>query len=64
MITYTSHGTHCRICNRLARTAYAKVKETGHAHHETICRGNTIHHAASINNGKNNRTTGDRKDTQ
>ena len=64
MTTYTSHGTHCDTCNRLADTAHAKVAETGRAYHETVCIGDSMHHTASINNGKNNRTTGDGKDTQ
>lgn len=64
MTTYMSHGTHCDTCNHLAHTAHTTAVETGRAYHETVCIGNTIHHTASINNGKTNRTTGDKKETK
>lgn len=59
MTTYTSHGTHCDTCNRLADTAHAKAKETGKLYTETTYEGGSSHHIASLDNGKNNRITGD-----
>lgn len=59
MTTYTSHGTHCDTCNRLADTAHAAVKETGRPYTETTYIGSTTHHVASSNNGINKRITGD-----
>lgn len=59
MTTYTSHGTYCHECNRLAETAHAKAKETGRPYTEAVYADNTSHHVTSLDNGKNKRITGD-----
>lgn len=64
MTTYTSHGTHCDTCNRLAHTAHAKAAETGRLYTATTYIDNSSHHVMSLDNGKNERITGDSKDTQ
>lgn len=64
MSIYTSHGTHCDTCNRLARTAHARAVETGRLYTATTYIDNSSHHVMSLDNGKNERITGDGKDTQ
>lgn len=59
MTTYTSHDTLCTVCNRLARITQQEAAITGRAQHRIVSRGNKLHVAATINNGKTNRTSGD-----
>lgn len=59
MTTYTAHGTYCRECNRLARTAHAKAVETGYLYTATTYIDSSTHHVMSLDNGNNKRITGD-----
>ena len=64
MTTYTTHGTYCRECNHLARLAHAKAAETGRLYTATTYIDNSSHHVMSLDNGKIDRITGDRKETE
>ena len=63
MTTYTSHGTYCHECNRLAHIAHAKAVETGRLYTGTTYIDNSSHHVMSLDNGKIDRIAGDRKET-
>lgn len=62
MTTYTSHGTYCNECNRLARVTEAKAAETGEPQSQSShawTRLHFFHFAVSRDNGNNKRITGD-----
>ena len=59
MTTYTSHGTHCHECNRLADITQREAAETGELQSRAIHSYPEFHVAASRDNGINKRIIGE-----